>query len=322
MPPRFTTRLWPLARRILASRIRAHGGDRPDVLAITFPEYADLWDDLSAVKRLYYNYDDYAAHWPNRAEAIRRLEDRAVARADVTVCISDQRARVLRARFPERSNGVWHVPIGVSPAFMADAVRDAGEPAAIARIPRPRAGYVGTLTYRFDFPFLAEVAAARPDVSFVLGGRPPTRADGAEVWWQGVERSRALPNVHLIGWVNHFDLGKHLAAMDVLLMIYSRCSFNDSACPAKLWDYLGTGRAVVANANNPETMLWRDVVAVGDTPMAFAARLDEALAEAASGAPERREARLAVARAHTWDRLAERLAALAGLTPARTGSPP
>lgn len=317
VPPRFTTLLWPLARRLVVQQVRRHGGDRPDILAVTFPEYADLWDDLSAARCLYYNYDDYAAHWPHRAATIRILEDRAVARADVTVCISDHRARTLGARVPGRPDAVRHVPIGVTPAFMADAVAGAGEPAALAAIPRPRAGYVGTLTYRFDFPFLVEVAAARPEVSFVLGGRPPAPADGGEAWWRSVERARALPNVHLIGWVDHASLGQHLAAMDVLLMPYARCAFNDSACPAKLWDYLGTGLPVVANASNPETLLWREVVAVGDTPAAFAARLDEALAEAALGTPGRREARLAVARGHTWDRLAGRLAAAVGLDASR-----
>lgn len=307
VPPRFTTQLWPVARRLLVRQIISNGGNRPDILAVTFPEYADLWVDLSPVKRLYYNYDDYAANWPHRAASIRRLEDQVVARADLTVCISDYRTRTLRARVPERSDDVHHLPIGVTPAFMADATVDMGEPLAVSTIPRPRAGYVGALSYRFDYALLADVASARPHVSFVLGGQTPTRSNGDKAWWRSVERVKKLPNVHFIGWVNHAELGRYLAAMDVLMMPYSRSAFNDSACPTKLWDYLGIGSPVVANANNPETLLWRKVVAIGETPVAFAACLDEALSEVASGVSDSREARLAVARNHTWDQLAERL---------------
>lgn len=313
VPPRFTTQLWPLARRIVSSRIKAHGGDRPDFLVITFPEYAVLWDELETAKRVYYNYDDYAAHWPKRADSIRRLEKQVVALSDITICISDYRTRSLRNYDPDRPDRIQHVPIGVTPAFMADAVVGMEEPEVLRALPRPRAGYVGTLSYRFDFTFLAEVASARPEVSFVLGGRPPTRSEGDKTWWQGFERAQALPNVHLIGWVNHEALGRHLAAMDVLLMMYARCSFNDSACPAKLWDYLGTGRPVVANTNNPETLLWQNVIAIAGTAEDFAARLDEALDEVRSGNSERRAARLAVARDHTWDKLAQSLTKKIGL---------
>jgi hypothetical protein len=38
-----------------------------------------------------------------------------------------------------------------------------------------------------------------------------------------------------------------LNSFDVLLMSYSECNFNTNACPAKLWDYLGTLLPIVAN---------------------------------------------------------------------------
>jgi hypothetical protein len=72
----------------------------------------------------------------------------------------------------------------------------------------------------------------------------------------------------------------------------------------KLWDYLGTGKPIVANDANPETLLWRRVVRIGATPAQFAEKLQEALHET-DGAL--REERLDVARANTWEKLSEKL---------------
>lgn len=74
VPPKFTTTLWPIARRLLGRAIAKAGGDRPDVLAICFPDYCDLFDTLKPETALYYNYDDYAAHWPRRADELDPAE--------------------------------------------------------------------------------------------------------------------------------------------------------------------------------------------------------------------------------------------------------
>ena len=112
-----------------------------------------------------------------------------------------------------------------------------------------------------------------------------------------------MSNIHFIGWVAHEELGNHLKSFDVLLMCYSDCNFNLNACPAKLWDYLGTGRPIVANSNNPETNLWDNVVYVGRTPQEFVSYIKIALHDL----PELSARRLEVAKAHTWDALGIKL---------------
>jgi hypothetical protein len=104
--------------------------------------------------------------------------------------------------------------------------------------------------------------------------------------------------------VEHAQLGDYLNAFEALFMCYSDCNFNRNACPAKLWDYLGTGKPIVANANNPETLLWREVVRVGADAVQFAGAVREALAETGESSRHRR---LEIARAHTWNKLAERM---------------
>lgn len=307
MPPRYTTAFWPLARAFLTRAIRNAGGRHPDALAICFPDYRDLFDTLKPRTALYYNYDDYAAHWPRRADELVAGEEATIARADLSVFIAKYRVDHLAGRLPRLANRLHHLPIGVTPAFMDQGSEARPEPVALNGIPHPRAGYIGTLSNRFDFPFFVEAAAAAPEVQFVLGGPPPTEGQGDGAWWRGVERARTLPNVHFIGWVDHTTLGDHLSHFDVLLMPYARCRFNDNACPAKLWDYLGTGLPVVANMNNPETLLWRDVIKVAATPAMFVAAISDALGQSDSDGAGARARRLNIAREHTWEKLGTRL---------------
>jgi glycosyltransferase involved in cell wall biosynthesis len=307
MPPRYTTDLWSLGKTLLARAICKAGGERPDLLAICFPDYLELFDKLEPKIAVYYNYDDYAAHWPDRAFELAAKETATIARADLSIFIAKYRVDRLAERLPHLAARLHHLPIGVTPAFMKSGDTIPPDPPLLQSIPHPRAGYIGALSYRFDFPFFAEVAASLSDVQFVLGGLPPQQGSGSSLWWGGVKRARALENVHFIGWVDHNDLGDHLASFDVLLMPYAACPFNDSACPAKLWDYLGTGLPIVANTNNPETLLWKDVVYVAERPSDFANLIEVALDEKRLVRETAAIRRLRVAQDHTWDKLAARL---------------
>ena len=131
-----------------------------------------------------------------------------------------------------------------------------------------------------------------------------TAHDGDAAWRAGLHRARNLPNVCFLGWVDHARLGEFLNSFDVLFMSYSRCNFNTNACPAKLWDYIGTGKSIVANTGNPETLLWCEVVHVGATPAKFTAHLQSALA---GEPPKLSEHRLQIAQEHTWEALSRRV---------------
>jgi glycosyltransferase involved in cell wall biosynthesis len=155
------------------------------------------------------------------------------------------------------------------------------------------------------------VAKRRRDVTFVLGGREPNAAsDSSASWWPDYQRLREQPNVHFIGWVPHEALGAHLASFNVLIMPYAACRFNTNACPAKLWDYMGTSRPIVANDVVPEVNLWDDVIHITETPDDFASALDEAVDEG----PELPARRLKIARNHTYSALGRRAADLLAST--------
>lgn len=301
MPPRWMFNLWPLSHRRLARAIRSFAGNQPLTLVLTYPQYRSLIPALKPTRAVYYNFDDYRDNWTGCGAVVPQWESELVELAGVTICIADHRTRVLRNQHPVKASNIFHLPLGCTPEFMVDDNKRP-EPSVFAGMGRPLMGYVGALNYRFDFAFLAELAARLPDINFALGGH--VKEDGDAAWLAGLRRAQSLPNVKFLGWVEHAQLGNHLNAFDALFMCYSDCNFNRNACPAKLWDYLGTGKPIVANANNPETLLWSDAVQVGATPEEFASAVRKAVAETSS---ELRNRRLEIAQAHTWEKLGKRL---------------
>jgi glycosyltransferase involved in cell wall biosynthesis len=305
MPPGWMFSLWPWSARFLAKAVRRFVSAEPCLLVITYPQYRSLIPLLRPALSVYYNLDDYSDNWPRRAGRMEQWENETVGMSDLTICIARYRTEQLRTRVPGKAEQIHHLPLGSTPEFMSgsrDEMSPAPEP--LRGISRPRAGYIGALNWRFDYRFFAQVAGRLPQIQFVLGGKVPGDSDGDAEWLQGLRQARELSNVHFIGWVEHSALGEYLRAFDVLFICYSDCRFNRNASPAKLWDYLGSGHPIVANDRNPETLLWREVIRVGDTPEAFAEEIGRALAEQGN---ESRARRLEIARAHTWEQLSRRL---------------
>jgi glycosyltransferase involved in cell wall biosynthesis len=308
LPPGWMFGWWPWSERRLARALREFAAGEPLTLVLTFPQYRGLLSAVKPARSVYYNFDDYRDNWPRHRARVPQWEAQLVESADLTICIAAHRVNVLREQHPAKRARIHHLPIGCTPEFMA---RESSPPHTSPLKPytSSTAGYIGALNYRFDFALLADVAARLLDVTFALGGR--VQEDGDAAWRAGLARARQLPNVKFLGWIEHAKLGEHLAGFDVLLMPYAHCHFNTNACPAKLWDYLGTGKPIVANDANPETLQWSEVVRVGANAEVFALGVRAALAEQGSAL---REQRLAIAREHTWAKLGERLERLLSAT--------
>jgi glycosyltransferase involved in cell wall biosynthesis len=316
MPPGWMIELWPWTQRRLGRVIRAFTGNEPFTLVLTYPQYRRLIPALQPALSVYYNLDDYRDNWPGREHAVSSWERELVKLADNVVCISNHRASALRQQHPAKAGHIHHIPIGCTPEFLAGSAEIAKllekpkirntetQPPELRSLQAPVAGYIGALNWRFDYVLLADVAQQLPDVTFALGGKIPGKSDGNSAWREGLERARNLSNVHFLGWIDHARLGEFLNSFDLLFMMYSRCNFNTNACPAKLWDSLGTGKPIVANDANPETLLWREVIHIGETAAAFAEKLRLVLRGEPAGL---RQHRLAIAQEHTWERLSHRM---------------
>ena len=188
------------------------------------------------------------------------------------------------------------------------------EQSPLARLPRPVVGYYGAIAEWFDAEAVALAAANRRGASFVLIGRE----SGADL-----SALDALPNVHRLGEVPYAKLPEHVAAFDVCTIPFRRTPLTEATNPVKLYEYLATGKPVVAR-RLPELEPFADVVELYDASEQFDAALERALSrrpdEEAISARRRQ-----IARENTWEiryrTLRERLEALPRKAPSPQPSP-
>jgi Glycosyl transferases group 1 len=308
-PPGWLFYYWGLTRWLIIALIRKFQGGNKSIFIFNYPYYHDLANDLNGYS-IYYSMDEYTDYWSGRELQTQEIEQQAIDRADITLCVARYRADLLKQAYPNLVDRIIHLPHGCSPKFMVDKPLQQPNslPSKITDYDRPVIGYIGALIYRFDFNYLAQVAEELTEVTIVLGGEIPQPHDGGIEWWQGVEKARSLPNIHFIDSVPHHLVGEYLQSFNVLLMPYSDCDFNLNACPMKLWDYMGTSLPIVANDVVPEVNLWSHLILISKDPAEFAANVRFALANPTWKSNERLEE----ARSHTWQQQARKLQQVLG----------
>ena len=167
-------------------------------------------------------------------------------------------------------HNVHAFPSSIEAAHFAKAHLPQPDPADQVAIPHPRVGFYGVLDERFDSALLAEVARLRPEIHFVLLG-PVVKIDEATL--------PHGPNLHYLGGKAYKDLPAYLAGWDAAMLPFA---LNDSTrfiSPTKTPEYLAAGKGVVSTPIRDVVHDYGDtgLVAIADTPEAFAAAVDRAL---------------------------------------------
>jgi glycosyltransferase involved in cell wall biosynthesis len=289
---------------------------RPLALAISYPYYLELRDQVRPDVLLYYNTDDYGLYWASRRDSVKSLERRAVGEANLSVFIARLRADELRAAVPAAAARIVHLPLGAPARAIAPApqARPASPPPDIAHLPRPLLGFVGSLEDRIDWKLLEHLAHAFSEGSIILIGRDP-RPRRREAWYHLYQRTVALPNVHRLGWRSQDEIAHYNVAFDVCLIPY--CAdhpFNRAACPTKIMDYMATSRPVVTTPV-PECLQYGHLFEIADTPAAFAAAVRKVVDQGSDDG--RAPLRWSTAQRFTWERTsATMLHHIQGLIPA------
>ena len=170
-----------------------------------------------------------------------------------------------------RHGNIHPFPSSVDRAHFAKARLDQDDPEDQAALGRPRLGFYGVVDERMDLDLLAALADARPEWSLVILG-PVVKIDPADL--------PRRPNIHYLGGKSYADLPRYLAGWDVALMPFA---INDSTkfiSPTKTPEYLSGGKPVVSTPITDVKRHYGDLqgVKVADTPEAFIAACDEALA--------------------------------------------
>ena len=302
MAPKYLLR-WPRWPRFDQFIIRAHarrlrrlvGPEGTPLLAAIFhPTYFPYLHHLRPDLVAYHAYDLFEAT-PGWTAELEALEVALLRRADIVTAVSESIATRLREKVPRE---IKLLPNGVDlEAFDAAGRTEASVPADLARISRPRLGWVGSLHPHVDFGLVAQLARARPDWSFVfVGASLRVKDDRAE---RELELCRACPNVHFLGEKHRSEVPEYVANMDVNLMLYrlSEETWIKASHPLKLHEYLAVGKPAVSS-DIPSVREFEGVVRIAAGPRDWLQAIEDALASGGTGTQAERRA---VAAQNSWD---------------------
>ena len=296
----------PIGRTIRGWRRRC-ASDATLGFVMTYPYYLHLAEMVRPSRTIYYNLDDYSLYWPHCASAVNAMERKAVRESDLTVCVANVRAEMLRVAVPEAAGRIKHLPHGAPSWSIGERPwnQPAPPPDDLAHLPRPLIGYVGSIEDRVDWRLMERLAREFPEASMVVIGkvsRPDPLARGWQADWQ---RFAALPNVHAIGWRTQQEVGLYNRAFDVVLIPYAvDHPFNQVCSPTKIMDVMGTGRPIVSTAI-AECALYDELIHVAKGTDAFVEAVGSILGSHADDG--RAGMRFDWARGHTCAKVVDRL---------------
>lgn len=262
---------------------------RPIVWAYS-PYAVHLLDGLDPRLVVYHLVDDLSAVPGANAEVLREAEAALLARADCVFCteqsLHDRARRINPA-------AVFMPNVGDHRHFSAPAPVADPRLVAMKRLRAPRIVFSGQLApHKVDLRLIERLATECPAWSFVLIG-PEWEGAGTR---EALDPLRRLANVTLTGHVPYADLPAYLHAADVLTIPYVRNTATRAVFPLKFFEYLATGKPVVASPL-PSLLPYHEAVALADTPRAWIEAIEAALRD-----PERlAEQRQVLARRHTWN---------------------
>lgn len=264
--------------------------ERP-ILWLYEPRHIDLVGKFGEKLVCYFNYDemsDFAANARMRA-LLREYDNRLTRCADVVFTTSrgqwERRVRL--------NPHTYLTPNGVDFDLFNTALRPETEiPKDVVSIPRPIIGFAGWIGSQVDVDLLVHLADVCKDCSLVLVG-PDCLPAG-----ERLRQLRARRNVFFLGQKPVTSLPGYLKAFDVALIPYVIGGHTLTVYPLKLHEYLAAGTAIVATAL-PELGAFGEVVRIADDYDGFVRYVRTAIDDYS---PEVVAARVAVARANTWDR--------------------
>jgi len=199
-------------------------------------------------------------------EHLLDLEQELIERSDVVFTGGSSLFEAKKDRHPN----VHCFPSSVDRAHFAKARAHSFDPADQEDLPRPRLGFYGVIDERFDIDLLDQVAAMRPDWSFVMVG-PIVKIAQEDL----PKRS----NIHYLGGKTYEQLPAYLSGWDVALMPFAMNESTQFISPTKTPEYLAGGKPVVTTPIKDVVRHYGALegVKVAATAAEFAAACDEAL---------------------------------------------
>jgi glycosyltransferase involved in cell wall biosynthesis len=206
----------------------SEGFESPDIWWMYDPVAVPIVEERKAQLVVYDCVDRHSAYGGYRG-ILDRLERRLLSQADIVFVT----ARGLEEHCAGTAETVHFLPNGYDEELFKIKTTI---PDAMARIPRPRLGFVGGVAHWLDLDLVAAAARSRPDWSFVFVG--PIGDVGATV-------PRAS-NIHWLGRCRREDVPAYVAGFDVGLIPFKETLLTKSVNPLKAYEYLAAGVPVVS----------------------------------------------------------------------------
>jgi len=194
------------------------------------------------------------------------LEQELIDKADLVFTGGTSLTGAKKHRHPD----VHCFPSSVDRAHFAKARSTLFDPADQDDLPRPRLGFYGVIDERFDTELLDQVAAMRPNWSFVMVG-PVVKISEDDL--------PKRPNIHYLGGKTYAELPAYLSGWDVALMPFAMNESTEFISPTKTPEYLAGGKPVVSTPVKDVVRHYGHLegVNIAATADEFVAACDEAL---------------------------------------------
>lgn len=258
-----------------------------------------------------YDCMDELANFKFAPPELKELEQELMARADVVFTGGYS----LYEAKKDRHANIHPFPSSVDRAHFAKARARRPDPADLAGAPHPRLGFYGVIDERLNLDLLAAVADARPDWTLVMVG-PVVKISPDDL--------PRRPNILYTGGKTYAELPAYLGAWDVALMPFALNESTRFISPTKTPEYLSGGRPVVSTSIADVIRHYGDLegVKIADTPEAFVAACEAALALTADPQGAWLEAVDRTLAELSWDQTQLRMSALLDKAAAARLAPP
>ncbi len=297
LPVQGRSSLDALNNAVLGAQIRtvclALGFEKP-VLWFENPRAADLMGRFSPCATVFHVSDLFASDtYTSASDRQREREARLSAECDLLICVS---RALFELKLAARGN-VHYVPHGVDYDLFRAAAQQGAVPEEISGVPRPIAGYFGTMTANNDIEMMEYCARRLPQVSFVFAGQITT-GDYSVL--------RRLKNVYLLGRLAYERIPALCASFDVCMLQWRVTEWIRKCNPLKMLEYMASGRPIVS-VEIEEAVQYADVISIAKTREEFCRAIQWELEH---DTEQRRARRIQIASMHSWEAHTERITQL------------
>lgn len=251
---------------------------RDALLWVTSPDNLFLLDAIP-YRGLVYDCD---REWD---ELPLEWESELAVRADVCFAASPG----LACRLSPCCDNIAVIPNGVNELLYR---QEPSPPAELRRAPGPTLCRVGEVAAGLDLEPLRQTALRRPSWRFFLLGQAGRWAERA---------LEQCPNVRFLGRVPAAEVPDYLLSCDICFDLLSRQTRGSDILPAHIYEYLASGRPVVAMLDEDQVEPYPDVVYTAHNPAQFLSCCEHALMEDPTWVSQRRRG---YAHAARWSRRA------------------